>query len=134
MDERARLAPQQLVAVPPGGPRLVLGVPRRRRARRRRPGPLGLLGVRRRRGPVLHVVPGELAERLQAYVADGGHLVATYFSGIVDENDHIHLGGYPGRSPTSWVSGSRSSHRCSRVRRSCSTTATRARSGPSPSP
>ena len=26
----------------------------------------------------------------------GGHLVTTYFSGIVDENDHVWLGGYPG--------------------------------------
>ncbi|MFD6166845.1 beta-galactosidase [Oerskovia sp. NPDC060287] len=46
--------------------------------------------------PVLHVVPGALAERLQAFVEAGGHLVTTYFSGIVDQNDHIHLGGYPG--------------------------------------
>ncbi|GLX99822.1 beta-galactosidase [Actinoplanes sp. NBRC 101535] len=46
--------------------------------------------------PVLHVVPAALADRLRAYVADGGHLVTTYFSGIVDENDHAWLGGYPG--------------------------------------
>ena len=46
--------------------------------------------------PVLHVVPAALAERLGAYVAAGGHLVTTYFSGIVDENDHVWLGGYPG--------------------------------------
>jgi beta-galactosidase len=46
--------------------------------------------------PVLHVVPASLAERLTAYVAGGGHLVTTYFSGIVDENDHVWLGGYPG--------------------------------------
>ena len=26
----------------------------------------------------------------------GGHLVTTYFSGVVDENDHVWLGGYPG--------------------------------------
>ena len=26
----------------------------------------------------------------------GGHLVTTYFSGIVDENDHVWPGGYPG--------------------------------------
>jgi beta-galactosidase len=29
-------------------------------------------------------------------VSGGGILVATYFSGIVDERDHIRLGGYPG--------------------------------------
>ncbi|NUW36167.1 beta-galactosidase [Nonomuraea sp. SMC257] len=46
--------------------------------------------------PVLHVVPRELAGRLDAYVAGGGHLVTTYFSGIVDEDDHVWLGGYPG--------------------------------------
>ena len=46
--------------------------------------------------PVLHVVPTALADRLSSYVAAGGHLVTTYFSGIVDEHDHVWLGGYPG--------------------------------------
>ncbi|GAA1639128.1 beta-galactosidase [Actinoplanes couchii] len=46
--------------------------------------------------PILNVVPAELASRLQGYVAGGGHLVTTYFSGIVDEHDHVWLGGYPG--------------------------------------
>ncbi|MFE3247161.1 beta-galactosidase [Streptomyces sp. NPDC059209] len=46
--------------------------------------------------PVLHVVPAALAGRLTRYVGDGGHLVTTYFSGVVDENDHIWLGGHPG--------------------------------------
>jgi beta-galactosidase len=46
--------------------------------------------------PILHMVPGLLAARLRQHVAGGGHLVATYFSGIVDENDHVWLGGYPG--------------------------------------
>ncbi|WP_250008814.1 beta-galactosidase [Actinoplanes sp. M2I2] len=46
--------------------------------------------------PILHVVPAPLAARLTAYVEAGGHLVTTYFSGIVDENDHVWLGGYPG--------------------------------------
>jgi beta-galactosidase len=46
--------------------------------------------------PILHVVPAELGARLSAYAQGGGNLVATYFSGIVDENDHIWLGGYPG--------------------------------------
>ena len=31
-----------------------------------------------------------------AYVEGGGTCVVTYFSGIVDENDHVRLGGYPG--------------------------------------
>ncbi|GIE37059.1 beta-galactosidase [Actinoplanes italicus] len=46
--------------------------------------------------PILHVVPAALAGRLRDWVAAGGHLVTTYFSGIVDENDHVWLGGYPG--------------------------------------
>ncbi|MPY57476.1 beta-galactosidase, partial [Streptomyces spongiae] len=46
--------------------------------------------------PVLHVVPADLAKELTRYAENGGHLVTTYFSGIVDENDHIWLGGYPG--------------------------------------
>ena len=46
--------------------------------------------------PILHVVPSALAERLTAYVDAGGHLVTTYFSGIVDDSDQVWLGGYPG--------------------------------------
>lgn len=46
--------------------------------------------------PVLHVIPEVLAGRLTRYVDNGGHLVTTYFSGVVDENDHIWLGGHPG--------------------------------------
>jgi beta-galactosidase len=46
--------------------------------------------------PILHVVPEALSKRLTAFVENGGHLVTTYFSGIVDENDHVWLGGYPG--------------------------------------
>ncbi|WP_238545725.1 MULTISPECIES: beta-galactosidase [Streptomyces] len=46
--------------------------------------------------PVLHVVPQTLVEQLARYIEGGGHLVTTYFSGIVDENDHVWPGGYPG--------------------------------------
>ncbi|MER7394512.1 beta-galactosidase [Streptomyces sp. NPDC000151] len=46
--------------------------------------------------PVLHVVPQALAKEFTRYVEGGGHLVTTYFSGVVDEHDHIWLGGYPG--------------------------------------
>nr|WP_296073152.1 beta-galactosidase [uncultured Actinoplanes sp.] len=46
--------------------------------------------------PMLHVVPARTAIRLSDFVAGGGHLVTTYFSGIVDEHDHVWLGGYPG--------------------------------------
>ncbi|MGW1128806.1 beta-galactosidase trimerization domain-containing protein [Streptomyces sp. NPDC002526] len=46
--------------------------------------------------PVLHLVPADLGKALTHYAEQGGHLVTTYFSGIVDENDHVWLGGYPG--------------------------------------
>lgn len=46
--------------------------------------------------PMLHVVPDELRSRLTLYADAGGHLVTTYFSAIVDENDRVWLGGYPG--------------------------------------
>ena len=46
--------------------------------------------------PVLHMIPAALSKELTRYVEQGGHLISTYFSGVVDENDHIWLGGYPG--------------------------------------
>ncbi|MDT0269763.1 beta-galactosidase [Streptomyces sp. DSM 44915] len=46
--------------------------------------------------PILHVVPQDLGKELTRFVERGGHLVTTYFSGVVDENDHAWLGGYPG--------------------------------------
>ncbi|WP_029150261.1 beta-galactosidase [Microbacterium indicum] len=46
--------------------------------------------------PVLYSVPAALRAQLEGYVAGGGNLVTTYFSGVVDENDHAWLGGYPG--------------------------------------
>ncbi|MEU8273103.1 beta-galactosidase [Microbispora bryophytorum] len=36
------------------------------------------------------------AKNLHRYVEAGGHLLVSYFSGIVDENDTIHPGPYPG--------------------------------------
>jgi beta-galactosidase len=46
--------------------------------------------------PNLYLVRDEDAERLARFVAGGGHLVVSFFSGIVDEADHVRLGGYPG--------------------------------------
>jgi beta-galactosidase len=46
--------------------------------------------------PALYLVDAELRARLESYVAGGGHLVTTYFSGIVDQHDHIHVGAFPG--------------------------------------
>ena len=46
--------------------------------------------------PTLYMVVPAVAEKLIAWVEAGGELVVTYFSGLVDENDSVHLGGYPG--------------------------------------
>jgi beta-galactosidase len=46
--------------------------------------------------PVQYLVSDAGAANLRRYVESGGTLVVTYFSGIVNENDHIRLGGYPG--------------------------------------
>ncbi len=45
--------------------------------------------------PCLYLVHAGVAEKIEAFVAGGGTVVFTYFSGIVDENDRVHLGGYP---------------------------------------
>ncbi|HEU4910742.1 MAG TPA: beta-galactosidase [Actinomycetes bacterium] len=46
--------------------------------------------------PTLYLVTDASAARLASYVERGGHLLVTYWSGIVDEHDHVRLGGYPG--------------------------------------
>jgi beta-galactosidase len=46
--------------------------------------------------PMLHLLDDAAVRRLDDYVRAGGHLVVTYFSGVVDERDHVRLGGYPG--------------------------------------
>jgi beta-galactosidase len=46
--------------------------------------------------PTLYTVTDAAAARLEAAVASGATALVTYFSGIVDEDDHIRLGGYPG--------------------------------------
>ncbi|MEV2249557.1 beta-galactosidase [Streptomyces sp. NPDC050147] len=45
--------------------------------------------------PNLYSVTKETAARIRAYAHGGGTLVMSYFSGIVDEHDRVHLGGYP---------------------------------------
>ncbi|GIU56483.1 beta-galactosidase [Arthrobacter sp. NicSoilC12] len=55
-----------------------------------------LSGYRLVVAPMQYLVSDAGAANLDAYVRSGGHLVVTYFSGIVDENDHIRLGSYPG--------------------------------------
>lgn len=46
--------------------------------------------------PVLYMVKPGMKEALEAFVANGGVLITTYMSGIVNESDNVHLGGYPG--------------------------------------
>lgn len=46
--------------------------------------------------PVLYMVKEGLQEKLEAYVSQGGRLVTGFMSGIVDQSDNVHLGGYPG--------------------------------------
>ena len=45
--------------------------------------------------PAMYMVAPGVAANLESYVQNGGTLLTTFFSGIVDENDRIHLGGYP---------------------------------------
>ena len=46
--------------------------------------------------PSLYLVSDEAAANLAAYVESGGQLVVGYFSGIVDPDVRVRLGGYPG--------------------------------------
>ncbi len=45
--------------------------------------------------PNQYLLTDRAAENLRQYVQAGGTLVVGFFSGIVDEHDHIRLGGYP---------------------------------------
>jgi beta-galactosidase len=46
--------------------------------------------------PVLYMVKPGIAERIEAFVNNGGTFITTFMSGIVDETDLVYLGGYPG--------------------------------------
>lgn len=46
--------------------------------------------------PVLYMVKPGVASRIENFVQKGGTFVTTFFSGLVDENDLVVLGGYPG--------------------------------------
>ena len=46
--------------------------------------------------PTLYAVTDDVAASIANAVAAGATALVTYFSGIVDESDHIRLGGYPG--------------------------------------
>ncbi|NUT73137.1 beta-galactosidase [Pseudarthrobacter sp. C4D7] len=46
--------------------------------------------------PATYLLTDQAAQNIEAYVAGGGRLVASYLSGIVDQDNTIRLGGYPG--------------------------------------
>ena len=46
--------------------------------------------------PSVYLLGEADSARVRDYVARGGRLIATYYTGIADEKDHIWLGGYPG--------------------------------------
>jgi len=46
--------------------------------------------------PVLYMVKDGFAQKVENFVENGGTFLTTFFSGIVDENDLVTLGGYPG--------------------------------------
>ena len=46
--------------------------------------------------PQMYLLDEEAAENLRGYVQNGGHLVVSYFSGVVDRNDAVHPQGLSG--------------------------------------
>ncbi|MEO3755594.1 beta-galactosidase [Streptomyces sp. B6B3] len=46
--------------------------------------------------PNLYLADHTAADSLTRYVHAGGHLLMSYFSGIVDQHDRVHPGGHPG--------------------------------------
>ncbi|WP_406476993.1 beta-galactosidase [Streptomyces platensis] len=59
------------------------------------PPPRDLSAYRLVVAPNLYLLTAPDAERLAAWVRDGGQLLVSFFSGIVDEHDRVHPGGYP---------------------------------------
>lgn len=46
--------------------------------------------------PSVYILSEETTRRVRDYVANGGKLIVTYYTGLSDEKDHIWMGGYPG--------------------------------------
>ncbi|WP_186315962.1 beta-galactosidase [Catellatospora sichuanensis] len=46
--------------------------------------------------PSAYLLGEAAAKNLRCFVESGGHLLVSYFSGIVDEHDAVHPGAYPG--------------------------------------
>ena len=47
--------------------------------------------------PLLYMMKENVAEKLEQFVGEGGTLIVTYMSGMVDENDKCVFGAYPGK-------------------------------------
>lgn len=47
--------------------------------------------------PVLYMVKPGVDEKIRQFVQHGGTFITTFFSGYVDENDLVTVGGYPGK-------------------------------------
>ncbi|GLZ75518.1 beta-galactosidase [Actinorhabdospora filicis] len=60
------------------------------------PADADLSGYRAVLAPNLYLTTAATAASLSSYVDGGGTLVAGFFSGIVDEHDHVHDGPHPG--------------------------------------
>ncbi|MGK9350717.1 beta-galactosidase [Melissococcus plutonius] len=46
--------------------------------------------------PVLYMIKAGMQKALENFVQNGGKLLTTFMSGIVDQSDNVYLGGYPG--------------------------------------
>lgn len=46
--------------------------------------------------PLLNMINDEEVKQIENFVDNGGNFITSYFSGVVDENDLVYLGGYPG--------------------------------------
>lgn len=47
--------------------------------------------------PVLYMVKDGCDEKIRSFVQNGGSFLTTFFSGYVDKNDLVTIGGYPGK-------------------------------------
>lgn len=47
--------------------------------------------------PVMYMVKDGYDEKIRNFVKDGGSFLTTFFSGYVDQNDLVTIGGYPGK-------------------------------------
>jgi beta-galactosidase len=54
-----------------------------------------LSGYKLSLAPSLSLVSGRAAQNVQRYVQNGGTLVMAFFSGVVDEHEHLWPGGHP---------------------------------------